>query len=89
MQKFLSFNELVTPTIISYIYWIGIAGILLGVLVSLFNGFMAFVAALIGGAIGLVLWRVWCEVMLILFRIHDDLGQISRNTAPGGSAAPH
>ena len=89
MQKYLSFNEFVTPTIIPLVYWIGIAGIVLGVLGSLFSGFMAFVGALIGGVIGLVVWRVWCEVMLILFRIHSDLGQIARNTAPSGSATPH
>lgn len=89
MNEFLGFDELVTPSIISIIYWIGIVGIVLSVLVSLFGGFTAFVASLIGGAIGLVLWRVWCEVMLILFRIHDDLRQIARNTAPSGSAPAH
>jgi hypothetical protein len=88
MQKFLTLNELVTPTIIRVVYWIGIALIILGALSSMFGGFGAFLIGLVGAAIGLVLWRVWCEVMLILFRIHDDLSQIARNTAPAGAMPP-
>lgn len=88
MQKYLNLNELITPTIIRLVYWIGIALIVLGALGSVFGGFGAFVFGLIGAAIGLVLWRVWCEVMLILFRIHDDLAQIARNTAPSGAVPP-
>ena len=54
----------------------------------MFGGFRAFIFGFIGAAIGLVLWRVWCEVMLILFRIHGDLAQIVRNTAPAGAMPP-
>jgi Domain of unknown function (DUF4282) len=87
MQKYLGFDELITPTIIKIIYWIGIAVIIIGVIASLFvAGFGPFIGALIGGVIGLVFWRVWCEIMLILFRIHDDLKVIARNTTPAGSA---
>ena len=82
MLRFLTFDELITPTIISIIYWIGIVLIVLGALSSMFAGFGAFIIGLIGAAIGLIFWRVWCEVMIILFRIHGDLSQIARNTTP-------
>jgi Domain of unknown function (DUF4282) len=82
MQRFLGFDEMVTPSIITIVYWIGIVVIVLGVLSSLFAGFWSFILSLIGGLIGLIFWRVWCEVMIILFRIHGDLAQIARNTAP-------
>lgn len=88
MQRYLTLNELITPTIIRLVYWIGIALIVLGALSSMFGGFRAFIFGLIGAAIGLVLWRVWCEVMLILFRIHDDLAQIARNTTPSAAVPP-
>ncbi|HXQ51489.1 MAG TPA: DUF4282 domain-containing protein [Stellaceae bacterium] len=88
MQKYFNFDELITPTIITIIYWIGIVLIVLGALSSVYGGFGAFVVGIIVGAISLVLWRVWCEVMLILFRIHADLGQIARNTAPQPGSAP-
>ena len=82
MQRFLGFDEMVTPSIISIVYWIGIVLIVLGTLSTIFGGFVAFLGGLIAGAIGLIFWRVWCEVMIILFRIHGDLAQIARNTTP-------
>jgi hypothetical protein len=90
MQRYLNFDELITPRIITVIYWIGIVLLVIGGLSSIMGGFLSFIFGIISAAIGLVLWRVWCEVMLILFRIHADLGQIVRNTAPPSvSAAPH
>ncbi len=88
MQKFLNFDELVTPTIILIVYWIVNVLIVIGVITSLFNGFWSFIAGLIGGAIGLILWRVACEVMLLLFRIHAQLGDIVRNTAGAAASRP-
>jgi hypothetical protein len=32
--------------------------------------------ALIGGAAGLLIWRVMCEVWIVLFSINDRLGQL-------------
>ncbi|MGH6989793.1 MAG: DUF4282 domain-containing protein [Stellaceae bacterium] len=42
---------------------------------------------IIGGIIGLIFWRVWCEIMVVLFRIHDDLRKVAKNTTPGGLSA--
>ena len=88
MGRFLNFDEMVTPTFITIIYWIGIVLIVIGGVSSLFGGFYAFLAGVIGTIVGLVFWRVFCEMMLIVFRIHADLGQIARNTAPSGGLAP-
>ena len=88
MQKFLNFDELVTPTIILIVYCIVNILIVIGVLTSLFSGFWSFIAGLIGGVIGLILWRVACEVMLLLFRIHAQLGDIARNTAGAAASRP-
>ena len=80
MGRFLNFDEMVTPTIVAILYWIGIVVIVIAVFSTLFVGFWKFIASLIGGAIGLILWRVYCELILIAVRIHAQLGDIVRNT---------
>jgi len=85
LHKFLSFDEMVTPFIIHILYWIIIALVVVGVIISLFHGFGQFIVGLIGGAIGIIFWRVTCELILVLFRIHGQLGEISRNTAATSS----
>jgi hypothetical protein len=81
MQKFLTFDEMVTPSIILVVYWLVIILIVIGALSTLAGGFWAFVMGVIAAAVGIVLWRVACEMMLIVFRIHAQLADIIRNTA--------
>jgi hypothetical protein len=88
LNKYLTLDQLITPTIIMVIYWIGIVLIILGALGSMFAGLGAFFFGIIGAIIGLILWRVWCEIMLVLFRVHEDLRQIARNTTPVGAVPP-
>jgi len=81
MQRFLTFDEMVTPSIILVVYWIVIILIVIGALSTIAGGFWAFVGGIVAGAVGLILWRVACEMMLIMFRIHAQLADIIRNTA--------
>lgn len=97
MRKFLNFDEMVTPGFISVIYWIGLGLIALGFLGSLsssyYLGFWFFLLSLIGSALAAILWRVACEMMLVVFRIHNVLATIAVNTgslppAPAPGVAP-
>lgn len=85
MQKFLTFDEMVTPAIILIVYWIVIALIVIGALSTLAGGFWSFVMGVVAAAVGAILWRVACEMMLIVFRIHGQLADLVRNTTPGAS----
>jgi hypothetical protein len=89
MQKFLTFDEMVTPSVILIVYWIVIILIVIGALSTLAGGFWAFVMGVVGAAVGLILWRVACEMMLIVFRIHAQLAELIRNTTPPGALPPH
>jgi len=82
MRKFLTFDELIAPTVISVVYWIVIVVIIIGAIGSLFTGFRGFIVGIIGAIVALILWRVYCEIILIVFRIHAQLAEIARNTAP-------
>ncbi len=88
MRKFLTFDELIAPTVISVVYWIVIAAIIIGALGSIFTGFRGFIVGIIGAVVALILWRVYCEIILIVFRIHAQLAEIARNTTPTSIQRP-
>jgi hypothetical protein len=82
--RFTSFDKLIAPSLIKFLYWVGVVFIVLGVVVGAFGsftqGFMAgiggLIAAPIAGLIGLIFWRFLCEVYLVIFGIYDRLGEI-------------
>jgi Domain of unknown function (DUF4282) len=82
LRKFLSFDEMVTPAVIQVLYWIVIALIVIGLITSLFHGFWGFIGGIVVAVVGFIFWRVYCELILVIFRIHAQLGDIARNTAP-------
>jgi len=77
MQDYLSFRKMITPAFIQIIFWIGVAGI---VLAGLFAMDQSILGGLLGIVVGLLVWRIYCELMLILFKIYERLGEISNNT---------
>ncbi len=86
MKKFLNFDEMITPIIIVFFYWIGIAGIIFGGLISAFVDFSLtrFLGSILVMAFGLIGWRVWCEILLVIFSINGKLGKLlSLKTSPG------
>lgn len=81
-----SFRSFITPTIISIIYGIVLALLIVATILSIFLGFRAGAAA---GVIILILSpiifliyltfaRMWLEVVVVLFRIAQDVGEIAR-----------
>ena len=70
------------------VYLVGTGLIILGTLITMFSGFalgaaagmMGFFGGLIGGAIGLVFFRVFCESLILFFSVHKELTQINKNT---------
>ena len=82
MEDLLAFRRMVTPLIIQgtfiiasllciafgiVIMWGGGIRILLGLLLMLFGPFMV---------------RIWCESVILMFRINRNLTEIRRNTTP-------
>lgn len=94
LQSFLSFDRLLSPTLIRVVYFLGIAAGLLTCLVQIVTGvgmlrysFMGGVGlillALLGTVLGLLLLRVICESLNVVFAIHERLGEIRDNTRRG------
>ena len=78
MKDFLNFNRMITGDIIKYVFWalagitalIGIFGFLGGLVAGEFG---AALGGLLVAVLGPILIRIYCELMIILFKIHETL----------------
>lgn len=71
----LNFNSMITPKIITFLYYIMLIGVILSAIVLLFQGSIGGgIAAALFGAIGV---RVWCELMIVLFKINENIQKIA------------
>ncbi len=75
----LFFNAMLTPKIITLVYWVALVLVLFSGIGAMFAGgtfasFLAGLGIIVGGVIGA---RVWCELVIVIFKIHESL----RNTA--------
>jgi hypothetical protein len=78
MKEFLHFDRMITGDIIKYVFWV-LSGIcvLMGVVTllgSLAEGeFVGVLGAILIAVLGPVIIRIYCELMIILFKIHENL----------------
>ena len=75
MRSILFFDTMVMPKIITFIYWL----ILIG-------NFIGGIGMMIGGSVlsGIGIWvigsvgaRLWCELMIVLFKINENIQKIA------------
>lgn len=78
MKDLLFFDKMVTPKIINFVYWLMLASSIVTGLGTMFShyggGFIAGVIILISGAIGA---RIFCELLIVLFKINENLQKIA------------
>ncbi|MGB2739556.1 MAG: DUF4282 domain-containing protein [Cognaticolwellia sp.] len=78
MKDVFFFDAMLTPKIITFVYWLLLLGSLISGLGSMFTeyggGFFAGLAIIVGGAVGA---RIWCELLIVLFKIHENLQKIA------------
>jgi hypothetical protein len=86
-----SFESMITPDIIRFVFIIGLIAngiVAIGTLISLtiHSGVIGFLGGILLGAIvfaiSCILWRIYCELILVLFNINDRLGAIKDTLAP-------
>jgi hypothetical protein len=75
MKSLFFFDAMITPRIITFIYWLLLFVALVGGVGALFSfgrlsfsGFATGLAIIAGGALGA---RVWCELLMVLFKINE------------------
>lgn len=100
IQRILSFDRLLGPTLVRLIYYVGAAVIvltaafwsLMGVM-ALFggnfgNGAMLLIAGPAIGAVGLIYWRFLCELFMLAFLAYERLGEVRDLMRIGVGQAP-
>ncbi|MBF4694519.1 DUF4282 domain-containing protein [Fusibacter sp. Q10-2] len=83
MKTFLNFDKMITPTLIKIIFYIGIIMSTLGGLGMILNGLrypfgggVHVFLGLLTLVISPIIVRVYCELLIVVFKIHDSLNEI-------------
>ena len=83
MPNFLSFDTFITPSIIRIEDALGLLLIALATLFRVlyglweFNIFAGVILPLIGACIAALLWRIYCELILVFFDMRDKLADLA------------
>jgi len=88
MFDFLSFDRFVTPSIIHVVFVLGLLLIALGTLIRVLVGIWTFsifsgvILPLIAMCALALLWRIYCELILVFFDMRDKLATIAGRVTP-------
>ena len=81
MKDIFFFDSMLTPKIITVVYWLLLASAVVSGLATMFAGyeknFLGGLGISLGGAIGA---RIWCELLIVLFKIHENLQKIANKS---------
>jgi hypothetical protein len=81
MQGLLNFDDMLTPKIITIVYWIALVGVVLSGLFTIFGGAGNFLMNLLMGLLiivfGGLLVRIYCELMIVLFKINENIKRLA------------
>ncbi len=73
------FDEMLTPKLITLIYWLLLLLAVLSGLGIIFTGmsFSSFIGGLLAIIIGAVFARIWCELLIVVFKIHENIRRLA------------
>lgn len=82
MREIFHFDSMLTPKIITFVYWLLLLSAVASGIGAMFGSYEGFTFAnfliglgvMIGGAVGA---RIWCELLIVLFKIHENIKKLS------------
>jgi hypothetical protein len=83
VSDFLSFDNFITPRIIRVVFALGLFLIALAALVRVVLGIWELsiirgvILPLVGACVVGLLWRIYCELLLVFFDMRDKLAEIA------------
>lgn len=88
-RKILFFDEMLTPRLIRTAYWLGLIAVVWTGLGHFFtNGFFGIFEALIYVVMGVIVLRVISELVMLLFKLNENMQAVAENTKQSGAAKP-
>lgn len=91
-RSLISFDRMITPVIIQILFWVGVAvSVLAGIAMMIagcaanYGGGAQVFMGLVTLVVGPLLTRVYCELLILLFKIFDRLGDIQMALADSGA----
>ncbi len=90
MSDFWAFRKMVTPVIIQILFWVGVIACLVGGVIMIGLG-REYPGMVLKGVLvfifGPLLVRVYCEILIVFFRINETLTEIKHIVERPGPAA--
>ena len=79
LKDLLFFEKMLTPQVVTYLYWIGILfSFILGLRIMFTNfSFGSFITAILFFIVGVISSRVFYELVIVLFKIYEKLAVIA------------
>jgi Domain of unknown function (DUF4282) len=83
MSDFLSFDTFITPKIIRIVFVLGLLLIAISTLITVVIGvwqlaiIRGVILPLVLACIGALLWRIYCELLLVFFDMRDKLADLA------------
>ena len=78
MNEFLTFRKMITPTIIQALFWVGVLGCVIGAIGNF--GQKMILSGIVMLILGPIMVRVYCELLIVAFKMLESLQEISKNT---------
>ena len=87
LTDFLSFRRMITPLIIQILFWIGVIVSIIAGLIMIVSGATSdyggggqVLIGLLAIVLGPFVVRIWCELLILFFRMNETLTEIRNNT---------
>jgi hypothetical protein len=77
------FETMLTPKVITFVYWILLFVVVIAGFAMMFGygmygfSFGSFIKGLLMIVIGSALVRIWCELLIVLFKINENVQKIA------------
>lgn len=86
MKDIFYFDSMLTPKIITFVYWLLLLFSVVSGLGAMFGGFggvtftsfLMGIGIMVGGGVGA---RIWCELLIVLFKVHENIKKVADKEA--------
>lgn len=83
-NNLLFFETMITPKLITFIYWLMLLGSVFYGLSNMFGGyegltFSKFIMGLVYMVGGAISARIWCELLIVIFKINENLQNLKKD----------